>query len=70
MTQIDTAVAEPVVDKSPMSTPTIRTVLAFEKPLAKLEQQIVELQAMEADKQLDYAVELRQLRGKLHFAAP
>lgn len=40
-----------------------RHVLGFEKPLARLEAQIHELQAMEADKQLGYATELRQLRA-------
>jgi acetyl-CoA carboxylase carboxyl transferase subunit alpha len=39
-----------------------RHTLEFEKPLAQLEQQIVELEAMQAQKQVDYAKELRQLR--------
>lgn len=34
----------------------------FEKPLAKLEQQIHELEAMQSQKQVDYSRELRQLR--------
>ena len=42
--------------------PSPRHVLEFEKPLAKLEQQIHELEAMQAEKQLDYSRELRQLR--------
>lgn len=39
-----------------------RHVLEFEKPLAQLEQQVHELEAMQAEKQLDYSKELRQLR--------
>jgi acetyl-CoA carboxylase carboxyl transferase subunit alpha len=38
-------------------------VLEFEKPLAKLEQQIQELEAMQASKGIDYTKELRQLRS-------
>jgi acetyl-CoA carboxylase carboxyl transferase subunit alpha len=41
---------------------TLRHVLDFEKPLAQLEQQIVELEALQASKQADYSRELRQLR--------
>ena len=40
-----------------------RHVLDFERPLAVLEQQIRELEAMQAEKQVDYAKELRQLRS-------
>lgn len=43
------------------STPA-RHLLDFEKPLAKLEQQIHELEAMQSQKQVDYSRELRQLR--------
>src|SRR4051794_6293420 len=39
-----------------------RHVLEFEKPVARLEQQILELEALQAEKQLDYTKELRQLR--------
>jgi acetyl-CoA carboxylase carboxyl transferase subunit alpha len=39
-----------------------RHTLEFEKPLAQLEQQIVELEAMQSQKQVDYSKELRQLR--------
>lgn len=39
-----------------------RQLLEFEKPLAKLEQQIHELEALQNEKQLDYSRELRQLR--------
>jgi acetyl-CoA carboxylase carboxyl transferase subunit alpha len=40
-----------------------RHVLEFEKPLAQLENQIHELEAMQVAKQIDYSKELRQLRG-------
>lgn len=40
-----------------------RHVLEFERPLAVLEQQIIELEAMQAEKQVDYSKELRQLRA-------
>ncbi len=43
--------------------PVLRHTLAFEQPLAKLEQQIAELEAMQAHKQIDYTAELRQLRN-------
>jgi acetyl-CoA carboxylase carboxyl transferase subunit alpha len=43
--------------------PGLRHVLEFEKPLAKLEQQIHELQGLQAQKQVDYTKELRQLRS-------
>lgn len=40
-----------------------RTLLEFEKPIARLEQQIVELENMQSQKQVDYSRELRQLRS-------
>ena len=40
-----------------------RHVLDFEKPLAQLEQQVHELEAMQAEKHVDYSKELRQLRS-------
>lgn len=40
-----------------------RHVLEFEQPLAQLERQIYELEAMQATKQVDYSKELRQLRN-------
>lgn len=43
--------------------PGLRHVLEFEKPLAKLEQQIHELEALQNTKQTDYSKELRQLRN-------
>src|SRR5438046_2699736 len=42
--------------------PDTRHVLEFEKPLSKLEEQILELEAMQAAKGVDYTKELRQLR--------
>ena len=42
--------------------PALRHTLGFEQPLAKLEQQIAELEALQAAKQVDYTAELRQLR--------
>jgi len=40
-----------------------RHVLEFERPVAQLEQQLHELEAMQAEKQVDYSKELRQLRA-------
>jgi acetyl-CoA carboxylase carboxyl transferase subunit alpha len=39
-----------------------RHVLPFEQPLARLEQQIIELEALQETKGIDYTKELRQLR--------
>ena len=39
-----------------------RHVLEFEKPLAKIEQQIGELEAIQVERKLDYSKELRHLR--------
>lgn len=39
-----------------------RHVLEFERPLAQLEQQILELEALQVSKQTDYSAEIRQLR--------
>src|SRR5277367_3284841 len=41
---------------------SIRHVLEFEKPLAKFEQQIKDLETLQIEKKLDYSSELRQLR--------
>ena len=41
---------------------TLRHVLGFEQPMARLEQQIVELEALQDSKGVDYTSELRQLR--------
>lgn len=43
--------------------PSLRHVLPFEEPVRKLEQQIHELEAIQAQKQADYTKELRQLRN-------
>ena len=40
-----------------------RHVLEFEKPTAKLEQQLHELEAVQTEKHVDYSVELRHLRN-------
>ncbi len=40
-----------------------RHVLEFERPLAVLEQQVRELEALHVEKQIDYTKELRQLRN-------
>lgn len=47
----------------PASKPVSRHVLEFEKPLAKLEQQIRDLEVLQAQRQADYTKELRQLRS-------
>ena len=47
---------------SPAKSP-LRHVLPFEQPLARLEQQVQELEAMQNQKQVDYTKELRQLRS-------
>src|SRR4051812_46150975 len=41
---------------------SLRHVLDFEKPIAKLELQIHELESLQVTKQVDYTKELRQLR--------
>jgi acetyl-CoA carboxylase carboxyl transferase subunit alpha len=42
--------------------PAARYLLEFEKPLAQLERQIQELEALQQQRQMDYSKELRQLR--------
>lgn len=59
--------AAAVVNDAPASAGTapkaaVRQTLEFEKPLAKLEQQIHELEALQASKNIDYSKEIRQLR--------
>ena len=44
------------------SAKPLRHVLEFERPLAQLEQQIHELEALQTQKHVDYSKELRQLR--------
>jgi acetyl-CoA carboxylase carboxyl transferase subunit alpha len=58
MADIDT----PSETLAPKPQPNLRHVLEFEKPLAKLEAQIAELEALQTQKQVDYTKELRQLR--------
>jgi acetyl-CoA carboxylase carboxyl transferase subunit alpha len=41
---------------------SLRHTLEFEKPLASLEQQIKDLEALQRQKQIDYSAELQQLR--------
>ncbi|HEX4797100.1 MAG TPA: acetyl-CoA carboxylase carboxyltransferase subunit alpha [Humisphaera sp.] len=63
-TYSSTALAEPPSEQSPRATKAIaRHVLEFERPLAQLERQIHELEALETQKQVDYSKELRQLRS-------
>jgi acetyl-CoA carboxylase carboxyl transferase subunit alpha len=40
----------------------LRHVLEFEKPLANLERQVMELEALQAERGIDYSAELRQMR--------
>jgi acetyl-CoA carboxylase carboxyl transferase subunit alpha len=40
-----------------------RHVLEFEKPLANLERQVLELEALQAERGIDYSAELRQMRN-------
>ncbi len=63
MTSASSAEA-PSTDSGPATSgkAPLRHVLEFEKPLAKLEQQISELEALQNQKQVDYSRELRQLR--------
>src|SRR5215212_4895749 len=65
----DTSSAGSAVEKpiyaaipKPAAKPVNKHVLEFEKPLAKLESQILELEALQAQKQVDYSKELRHLR--------
>src|SRR5882757_5092409 len=52
----------PAVNSPPTKPAQPRILLKFEEPLAKLEQQIGELEALQVEKQVDYSKELRQLR--------
>src|SRR5215207_752934 len=69
MTQI-LSPADPAIDTTaPAAAPLepkrgqMRHVLEFEKPLARLEQQILELEGLQQSKGVDYTKELRQLRN-------
>jgi acetyl-CoA carboxylase carboxyl transferase subunit alpha len=57
----DVPITSAITSRPPATKPQ-RHVLDFEKPLAKLELQIYELETLQADKQIDYTKELRQLR--------
>src|SRR5918993_4252498 len=68
MTQI-LSPADPAIESMPSAASSLepkrgqmRHVLEFEKPLARLEQQILELEGLQQSKGVDYTKELRQLR--------
>jgi acetyl-CoA carboxylase carboxyl transferase subunit alpha len=67
MTQIlspaDPAIEPTVNPLEPKRPGQQRHVLEFEKPLARLEQQILELENLQQSKGVDYTKELRQLRN-------
>src|SRR4051794_13864330 len=63
MPELSTLSDTPAAASRATPSKNLRHVLEFEKPLAKLEQQIHELEALQAAKQLDYTKELRQLRS-------
>jgi acetyl-CoA carboxylase carboxyl transferase subunit alpha len=69
MTQI-LSPADPAIETTVSSSSSLepkkgqmRHVLEFEKPLARLEQQILELENLQQSKGVDYTKELRQLRN-------
>src|SRR5215204_5838730 len=59
----DAAIEPTVPSPEPKRAGQARHVLEFEKPLARLEQQILELEALQQSKGVDYTKELRQLRN-------
>jgi acetyl-CoA carboxylase carboxyl transferase subunit alpha len=61
--QSTATLSDPTAGSSASTPRSPRHVLEFEKPLARLEQQIHELEALQATKQVDYTKELRQLRS-------
>jgi acetyl-CoA carboxylase carboxyl transferase subunit alpha len=67
MTQIlspaDPAIETTVPAPLELKRGQMRHVLEFEKPLARLEQQILELEGLQQTKGVDYTKELRQLRN-------
>jgi acetyl-CoA carboxylase carboxyl transferase subunit alpha len=63
MPELSTLSDTPAAASRATPSKNLRHVLEFEKPLAKLEQQIHELEALQGDKQVDYTKELRQLRS-------
>ncbi len=48
--------------EAPLNGKSLRHTLEFEKPLASLEQQIKDLEQLQASKSVDYSSELQQLR--------
>jgi acetyl-CoA carboxylase carboxyl transferase subunit alpha len=70
MSELATAASTAVMREIPVGNdgrplnaiPGPKHVLDFEKPLSRLEQQIMELEAMQGSKQVDYTKELRHLR--------
>ena len=52
----------PATGSMDSASATPRHILAFEQPLARLEQQITELETLQAHKEMDCSSELRQLR--------
>jgi acetyl-CoA carboxylase carboxyl transferase subunit alpha len=62
-TSRSSAAADPAGNSNGHKRATPRHVLDFERPLAQLEQQIIELEALQGQKQVDYTKELRQLRS-------
>lgn len=63
-TTVTPVVERPVYAAVPNGNkPVMRHLLEFEKPLAKLEAQIHELELLQAQKQVDYSKELRHLRA-------
>jgi acetyl-CoA carboxylase carboxyl transferase subunit alpha len=65
MTSTAAVAKEPNSQSAPLAAPSrARHVLDFEKPLAKLEQQIQEWEALQVSKGADYSKELRQLRNQ------
>lgn len=67
MPELVEPLARPARSSSENGAPSLRHVLEFEKPLARLEQQIRDLESLQAQKQVDYSKELRQLR--VNYAA-
>ncbi len=61
-TSVKAVMEKPVFASISPPRPVTRHVLPFEQPLAKLEDQIHELEALQSTKQIDYSKELRHLR--------
>lgn len=59
-TSLASAVLGPLAGEA---RPTLRHTLEFEKPLARLEQQVQELEALQQEKRIDYTQELREIRN-------